>query len=262
MTIDPSDDDRLREALRRNAPPPEADTVLRQLQPAMRRSRSHRRIAKGTATALLVLSGGAAVLAVNASLPGPERRASTVLPSVTDRNADESTSTAVTIDRLVPAPPSPDSPDDPTSSIQSQTTSREGGILGTETTRTSPSVTQPPAPGAAVTQPAGPTAAPTTQPEPIDVVTVAPATIAPPSPPPPASSSTSTVSSECGLVVIGMEGQRIHVDSIAPSPGFTSQVSTDGPETVELVLVSSPKKCEIHVESKVDGLHVEVQDGS
>src|SRR6187397_1542720 len=132
MTIDPSDDDRLREALRRNAPPPEADTVLRQLQPAMRRSRSHRRIAKGTATALLVLSGGAAVLAVNASLPGPERRASTVLPSVTDRNADESTSTAVTIDRLVPAPPSPDSPDDPTSSIQSQTTSREGGILGTE----------------------------------------------------------------------------------------------------------------------------------
>ena len=110
MTIDPSDDDRLREALRRNAPPPEADTVLRQLQPAMRRSRSHRRIAKGTATALLVLSGGAAVLAVNASLPGPERRASTVLPSVTDRNADESTSTAVSIDRLVPAPPSPDSP--------------------------------------------------------------------------------------------------------------------------------------------------------
>lgn len=262
MTLDPDDDDRLREALRRNAPPPQAATVLRQLEPAMRRSRSHRNIAKGTATALLVVSGGAAVLAVNASLPSPERRATTVLPSVTDPNADESTSTvAVTIDRRVPGPTSPDSPDDPTSSIQSDTNSPDGGIQRTETTRTAPSVTQPPAPGAAVTQPAARTA-PTTQPEPIDVVTVAPATIAPPSPPPPASSSTSTVSSECGLVVIGMEGQRIHVDSIAPSPGFTSQVSTDGPETVELVLVSSSEKCEIHVESNVDGLHVEVQDGS
>ena len=129
MTVDPSDDDRLREALRRNTPPPEAAVVLRQLQPRMRRSRSHRRIAKGTATALLVVSGGAAVLAVNASIPGSERRALTTLPAVTGPERDESTSTsAVTTDRLVPAPTSPDSSDDPTASIEPDTTTAAVGM--------------------------------------------------------------------------------------------------------------------------------------
>ena len=166
MTVDPSDDDRLREALRRNAPPPEAAVVLRQLQPRMRRSRSHRRIAKGTATALLVVSGGAAVLAVNASIPGSERRALTTLPAVTGPERDESTSTsAVTTDRLVPAPTSRDSSDDPTSSIEPDTTTAAVG-LPPETTAPLPSV---PASGA-VAQPV-PTAEPPTTPAPVEEVT-------------------------------------------------------------------------------------------
>lgn len=251
MTVDPSDDDRLREALRRNAPPPEAAVVLRQLQPRMRRSRSHRRIAKGTATALLVVSGGAAVLAVNASIPGSERRALTTLPAVTGPERDESTSTsAVTTDRLVPAPTSPDSSDDPTASIEPDTTT---AAVGMPPATTAPLPSVPPASGA-VAQPV-PTAAPPTPPAPVEEVTVAP------SPAPPAS-STRTVSSECGVVILGIDGQRIHVDSVAPSPGFSPQIATDGPETVELVLVSSAEKCEIHVESAADGLHVEVQDDS
>ena len=250
MTVDPSDDDRLREALRRNAPLPEAAVVLRQLQPRMRRSRSHRRIAKGTATALLVVSGGVAVLAVNASIPGSERRALTTLPAVTGPERDESTSTsAVTTDRLIPAPTSRDSSDDPTPSIEPDTTTAAVGP-SPETTAPLPSV---PASGA-VAQPV-PTAEPPTTPAPVEEVTLAP------SPAPPAS-STRTVSSECGVVVIGIDGQRIHVDSVAPSPGFSPQISTDGPETVEFVLVSSAEKCEIHVESAADGLHVEVQDDS
>jgi cytoskeletal protein RodZ len=255
MTMDPDDDDHLREVLQRDTPPPQAAAVLRQLQPALRRSRSHRRVARGTAVALLAVSGGAAVLAVDASLPGPERRASTVLPPVTHPNVDESTSTAVVpTDRLAPAPAATESPDEPTSSIQPATPSPEVGTLPVETTRPSPSVTPSPAPGAAVAQPV-PTAAPPTPPAPIEEVTVAPS----PAPPAP---STRTVNSECGAVVIGIDGQRIHVDSIAPSPGFGPQISTDGPETVELVLVSSAEKCEIHVESAADGLHVEVQDDS
>jgi hypothetical protein len=86
--------------------------------------------------------------------------------------------------------------------------------------------------------------------------TAAPAPVAPA---PPAGPLSQVLTSECGDVVVEFDERTVRITSIAPLPGYTSQVSTDGPESVEMKFLGTGDSCEIHAELEATGLDVEIQ---
>ncbi len=77
---------------------------------------------------------------------------------------------------------------------------------------------------------------------------------------PPAASTSQVLSSTCGDVVVEIDGGTVRITSIAPLPGYTSQVSTDGPESVEMKFLGTDDGCEVHAELEASGLDVEIQN--
>ena len=59
---------------------------------------------------------------------------------------------------------------------------------------------------------------------------------------------------------MAIEGPTVRVSSITPLPGYTPQVVTDGPESVEMTFRGTDRTCEVHVELKASGLDVEIQE--
>jgi hypothetical protein len=111
---------------------------------------------------------------------------------------------------------------------------------------------KPGSPAVAVPPDNGPPATPATTAAPEPATTAAP--------PPPAVPSPQTLRSACGDVVVEIDGRTVRIASITPLPGYTSQVSTDGPESVEMKFLGTDRDCEVHAELKAGRLDVEIQN--
>ena len=237
-----NDDDVLRRALRRPTEHVSSSLVLEELRPAMRRARNRRRATIGATAALLLVGGGAGVLALT-STPSPTSVRTT--PTSDEHGALLSTLPPV----IGPSDPSDaDTPDDlpePTTTV--------GIVVETPTStradedrpeaRVAPEATPAPAP-------TGATPAPGTPP---------PTTEDAPAPEQPVEPRTQTLTSVCGDVVVEVGQRTVKITSITPLPGYTPQVSTDGPESVEMKFLASGDSCEVHAELKANGLDVEIQ---
>jgi hypothetical protein len=61
---------------------------------------------------------------------------------------------------------------------------------------------------------------------------------------------------------VSIENGAVRIVSITARPGYESQVSDDGPISIEIVLRGADNKCELHAELKSGGLDIEVQNPS
>lgn len=238
------DDERLR-ALLHGTPTPEAHRALGDLRPSMRRARSRRHVTLGAATAVLIAGGGAGVLAVSASLPQPARQTSTTRLSPVTEVTD------------VPGPSTTEfvgPPNEPATTESVDTPMTGDAVAG-------------PAPDPATTTPphlgdAAPTPPPITTDPVVPPNTSVPAAPAPPPVVAPTVEYLEPVRSDCGELVVGVQGSRIRIARIEPADGFEPSVSDDGPRSIEVTLRSGDVKCELHVEADDGGLHIDVQNGS
>ncbi|MGE5211259.1 MAG: hypothetical protein ACM3MM_08325 [Acidobacteriota bacterium] len=245
-----NDDDLVRQALREPTEPTSSYRVLQDLRPTMRRARTRRRLGVGAATAVLLAGAGAGVLALTSASSAPTVR--------TTPASDENGAAATTL----PIPPEAEENTDggaPEPVVVPPTVAAPipGGTSTTSAPEDHEQIDVPQAPPTTrspvgVPAPAVP-ATPTTTP---------PATQAVPTTPPPttASSSSQVLTSACGEVVVAIDGQSVRIASIAPLAGYTAQVATDGPESVEVTFRGADRNCEVHAERKADGLDVEIQD--
>ena len=210
----------------------------------------------GATAALLLVGGGAGVLALTTAPVSPTVRTTpsdgengafvSTLPPVSElhdvSDADTSDEQSAPTTTAAPAPvlieppaPEPASEEAPEAPEPVETTPAPR-----PTAVTAPVVTSPPANVAP--EPPTPTAAPE------------PAAPAPPAP------TSQVLSSACGDVVVEIDGRTISIASITPLAGYTSRVSTDGPESVEMKFVGTDDGCEVHAELKAGGLDVEIQN--
>lgn len=251
-----NDDEMLRRALHRPAEPVSSYRVLQDLRPSMRRARNRRRAAVGATAALLLAGGGAGVLAltstpssstVRTTSPADDGGAvASTLPQVTEpyepledeRSAEANAPTTAAV--AVPIqPPSAEAAENEQIEIPEQP------AASPEANSTGDAVSPPP-------PPAQPT--PSTTPPTLPPTTAAPVV---PAPPPPTSQ---VLSSACGDVVVEISGGTVRIASIAPLPGYTARVSTDGPESVEMKFLGNEHGCEVHAELTSHGLEVEIQN--
>ena len=216
--------------------------TLEDLRPVMRRARTRRRAAFGATAAVLIAGFGATAWGLTARTPD----ASSIRTSTSDAAAiGTSTSSTTTV-----------------AGPESETAPPPGEPTTTTPASTSPPTTPAPPAGAPELPAAQPQQAPspvrpTTTPPPPPPLAPAPAPAPAPIPP---TESLETVSSVCGQVVLAVDGNRVTISSISPLPGFTADVATDGPTSVELKLRGSQSTCEIHAELDRGDLEVEVQD--
>lgn len=248
-----NDDDVLRRALHGPTEPISSYRVLQDLRLPMRRARHRRRIAVGATAALLLAGGGAGILAL-ASAPSS--------PTVRTTSSDDENGAAISTLPPVSEPSDLSDADPP-------------GHQAVPTTAAAPTPIEPPVPAPAADEPpAAPesadatpkpdstTAAPPPDDEPpaTPATTAAPEPAAPATPPPPAAPTSRVLSSACGGVVVAIDERTVGITSITPLPGYTSQVSADGPESVEMKFLGTDDSCEIHAELKSSGLDVEIQN--
>jgi hypothetical protein len=248
-----NDDDVLRRALHRPTEPISSYRVLQDLRPTMRRARRRRRAAAGATAALILLGGGAGVLAL-ASAPSS--------PTVRTTSPDDENGGAISTLPPVSEPRELSDADPPRPQAVPTTAAAPTPI---ETPAPAPAADEPPA--APESADATPRTDPTTAKPPPDgdppampATTAAPAPVAPAAPPPPPAPTSRVLSSACGDVVVEVDGRTVRITSITPLPGYTSQVSTDGPESVEMKFLGSDDSCEVHAELKSSGLDVEIQN--
>jgi hypothetical protein len=238
-----NDDDLLRRALREPTEPISSYRVLQDLRPTMRRARNRRRAGVGAAAAILLAGAGAGALALTTSSTAPTVR--------TTPASDENGAVATTLP-TVPEP-NEDSGGDTVDAVVEPTTAAPL-IPGAAPTASEPEDDeQPEAPSTPPTtrSPAGvPAAAPTTPPTTEAPLAPPPITVAP---------TLQTLTSTCGEIVVTIDGRTVRITSITPLPGYTSQVATDGPESVEMTFRGQDRTCEIHAELTAGGLDVEVQ---
>ena len=71
-----------------------------------------------------------------------------------------------------------------------------------------------------------------------------------------------TIASDCGDVLVAIENGAVRIVSITARPGYESQVSDDGPISIEIVLRAADDTCELHAELKSGGLDVDVQNST
>jgi cytoskeletal protein RodZ len=247
-----NDDDVLRRALHRPTEAISSYRVLQDLRLPMRRARRRRRALAGGTAALILVGGGAGILAL-ASAPSS--------PTVRTTSSDDENGAAISTLPPVSEPSDMSYADPP-------------GQQAVSTTAAAPSPIEPPVPAPAADEPpAAPesadatpkpdsTAAPPPDDEPpaTPATTAAPEPAAPATPPTPAAPTSRVLSSACGDVVVAIDERTVGITSITPLPGYTSQVSADGPESVEMKFLGTDDSCEIHAELKSSGLDVEIQN--
>jgi hypothetical protein len=90
--------------------------------------------------------------------------------------------------------------------------------------------------------------------------TVPPAPAAPAATPPAEGPTSHVLTSACGDVVVEFDERTVRITSITSLPGYTSQVATDGPESVEVKFLGAGGTCEVHAELEQSGLDVEIQN--
>lgn len=244
------DDDVLRRALHGPTEPISSYRVLQDLRPTMRRARNRRRATVAATAALLLAGGGAGVLALTSAPVSPTVR--------TTYSGDEN---GAIVSTLPPVSEPRDVSDADTPGEQAAVPTTAAAPIPIEPPAVAPAVEdQPGDPEAPETtsKPGSPGATPPSDelPTPTPATTAAPAPIAPPQP---AGPSSQVLTSACGDVVVEIDERTVRITSIAPLPGYTSQVSTDGPETVEMKFLGTGDSCEIHAELKSTGLDVEIQ---
>jgi cytoskeletal protein RodZ len=248
-----NDDDVLRRALHDPTEPINSYRVLLDLRPTMRRARHRRRVAAGATAALLLVGGGAGVLAVT-SAPGS--------PTAPTTSSDDDKGAAVST--LPPVSEPRDMADTDTPGLQAVPTTAAASIpieppASTPTGEGQPeppeTTPKPDSPG--VTPPSDqlPPATPATPAAP-----AAPTPVAPAAPQQPAGPTSQALTSVCGDVVVEFDERTVRITSIASLPGYTSQVSTDGPESVEVKFLGAGSTCEVHAELEQSGLDVEIQN--
>ena len=210
----------------------------------MRRARNRRRATVGATAALLLAGGGAGVLALT-SAP--------VSPTVRTTSPDDESGAFVST--LPPVSEPRDVSDADTPVEQPAPTTAAAPVPANEVPPEAPEPETTPAPA-----PAAVTAPPVTAP-PVKVAPElpAPTTVPEPAAPPPPAPTSQVLSSACGDVVVEIDGRTVRISSIAPLAGYTSQVSTDGPESVEMKFLGTDDGCEVHAELKTSGLDVEIQ---
>lgn len=238
-----NDDDLLRRVLHRPTEPISSYRVLQDLRPTMRRARNRRRVTVGATAALLLLGGGAGVLALASGPTSP-----TVRTSSDDNGAPASTLPPVT-EPMEPHQVA-DEQDLPTTAALPVPIEAPAVVTPAEGEPATPATPEAPEPApAAVTAPPVAPQLPTTTPAPAPV----------PPPPAPVAPTTEVLSSACGDVVVEIEGRTIRIASITPLPGYAPRVTTDGPESVEMKFVGTGDSCEVHAELRSSGLDVEIQ---
>jgi hypothetical protein len=244
-----SEDDLLRRALREPAEPVSSYRVLQDLRPTMRRARTRRRAGVGAAAAILLAGVGAGALALTSSTPPTVR---------TTPASDENGAAAPTL----PTVPEPDDGSEGEALVVEPTPVTVTAETVAPVTQAPPTPSpaseddeQPEMPGTSP-MPRSPAAVPAPT-----ATTTPPPTGAPPVAPPPATAAPTShvLTSECGEVVVTIDGQTVRIASITPLPGYSSQIETNGPESVEMKFRGADRTCEIHAELKSAGLDVEVQ---
>jgi hypothetical protein len=238
-----NDDDQIREALTRGEPSFTAYSTLQQLRPTMQRARLRRRVATGAATLALLAGGSAGVLAVATTQNAPTLR---TVPG--DESEQSAPVTASTVPLRAEAPllspvstPVVDDPYPETSAVVPEVET----IAPDDANSPAPVPAPAPDPAPATTTPPAPAAPPTT---------------APPAPVLPTPAVSQTIASDCGDVLVSIENGTVRIVSITARPGYESQVSDGGPNSIEVVLRSADGSCELHAELKSGALDVEVQN--
>jgi hypothetical protein len=240
-----NDDDILRRALHRPTEPISSYQVLQDLRPTMRRARNRRRATVVATAALLLAGGGAGVLALTSVPDSPTVRTT----SPDDENgAFVSTLPPVREPRDVSDADTPREQDPPSTAAAPIPIEPPAGEEASEASETGNATPAPDSPPVTAPSDKTPSEAPTTA-----------ATPEPPAPPPAAPTS-QVLNSTCGDVVVEIDGRTVRIASIAPLPGYTSQVATDGPETVEMKFLGTGLSCEVHAELHASGLEVEIQN--
>jgi hypothetical protein len=248
-----NDDDVLRRALHRPKEPVSSYRVLQDLRPTMRRARRRRRAAAGATAALILVGGGAGVLAL-ASTPSS--------PTVRTTSPDDENGAVLSTLPPVSEPRDMSRTDTPDEQAAPSTVPAPTPI---DPPALAPPADEPPAaPESADDAPkpesATVAAPPDHDPPEMPATTAAPGPATPAAPPPPVAPTSQVLSSACGDVVVEIDGRTVRIASISPVPGYTSQVSTDGPESVEMKFVGTDHGCEVHAELEASGLDVEIQN--
>ena len=251
-----NDDETLRRALHGPPEPISSYRVLQDLRPTMRRARNRRRVTVGATAALLLAGGGAGVLALTSAPVSPTVR--TTSPDG-ENGAFVSTLPPVSEPRDVSDADTPDEQPAPTTAAAPEPNPIEPPAP--EPASEDPPEAAEPVGTTPATNPAAVTAPAVTAPS-VKAVPELPTTTATPEaavPAPPAPTS-QVLSSACGDVVVEIDGRTVRIASIAPLPGYTSRVSADGPESVEMKFLGTDDGCEVHAELKASGLDVEIQN--
>jgi cytoskeletal protein RodZ len=240
-----NDDDVLRRALHGPTEPINTYRVLQDLRLPMRRARHRRRVAVGATAVLLLVAGGAGVLAVT-SAPGSPATPTTA----TD---DDKGTTASTLP--------------PVSERRDMADTDEPGLQAVPTTVPAPIPIEPPASApTSEGRPAAPVTAPTPgstgiTPPSAGLPPSTPATTAAPAAPPgPAEPTSQVLTSACGDVGVEFDERTVRITTIAALPGYTSQTATDGPESVEVKFLGAGGTCEVHAQLEQGRLAVEIQN--
>jgi hypothetical protein len=242
-----NDDDVVRRALAGRSQPVDAHRALQELRPAMRRTRTNRRIAVVATAAVIVTGGGVAALTIADSPDAPRLRpvatVEAVIPAVS--------TTIVVTDPSGPADDaSPVDPSSTSSSLPPATTElAEPPPPPSPPPPTEPRVVEPSSPPPVIAVPSSsvpaPEPAPAPEPVPTTTTSAAPST---------------TITSLCGQLVVTIESGRVFIASISALAGFDAIVGTDGPTSVEVEFKGEGGTCEIHAELEQGALDVEVQN--
>lgn len=232
--LDDRIDARLRAELRADlGPVDDANEVLESLTPAFARAtRVHRaRLVLASASMLAVLAGGIALLGSLAS-DGPQQLTVAEGP-----------------DGLVEPPV-----DDPSTAdgVARPTTTIEVDVgTGLTDGDGSPS-TVPASDGSATTaEPAGSATAPTPASSTLrPPSTAAPSIISTPSTSPSPSTTLgpgeTAIETDCGTVIVLVEGSAVSVVDVEPKRGYRVDIKSDGPQEIEVGFEGGPDQCEVH----------------
>jgi len=196
----------------------------------------------GATAALLLVGGGAGVLAL---VSPPTSSTVRTTPADDNDRALLTTLPPVTDPRDTADTGEPAAPTTATAPIPATPVELAPVIEGQPAIPEPPEATPKPGPISATPAPDEP---PTT-----------PATTAAPAPVAPAGPTSQVLTSACGDVVVEIDQRTVKITSLAPLPGYASQVSTDGPNSVEMKFLGSRDSCEVHAELKPSGLDIEIQ---
>lgn len=208
-------DDQMREEFHTAFPaidsPPGA---LQDLRPDLNKARRQRRLASGLSALVALALVGVGVTAVVRSMPD---NSDTDIGTVTPPPEEATTTTGSTS----------------STSPETTTTVREADAPPTS----SPATVTGAVPTTAATPPTPTsTAPPTSTPDNSTTSTTAP------------SAEERTFSSDCGSVLVSINGSQVTLISVHENPGFTPEIKNAGPESVEVSFTGPDSECEVHAD--------------